>query len=168
MKRIIPIALIIVLSSFQKSQNKAEENLSFALLISSTYYATELRESEPLTYIVKGINTNLGKVVTFETNYTIKITSSLNQNIVLQPVLNSKKTCTDSMDVGYSTFVFGEMKDALYQRVKKVRIYPPNNIFTEQIKLSNGVILTIEDRLYLREVFFPLDGLFKIREYTFD
>jgi hypothetical protein len=72
---------------------------------------------------------------------------------------DSKHLMTDSAYVGYSKWKYGEESEQYLTKIKKRRIYPENNIFTESITFGNGITFIIERRIFIRKVTFS-DGHF--------
>jgi len=50
---------------------------------------------------------------------------------------------------------YGETKNEILILKSKTRMHPENNIFTEKITFDNGLILIIEERVFVKKVILP-------------
>lgn len=111
----------------------------------------------------KGVFTPLARTM-------IGLNANKNQSWALYYALiydNNKSLMTDSAYVGYSKWEYGEDAEQYLMKIKKRRIYPENNIFTESITFGNGIIFIVEDRIYVRKVSFPDGTTLNIPNYTY-
>ncbi|MBP7809469.1 MAG: hypothetical protein KA163_09260 [Bacteroidia bacterium] len=70
-------------------------------------------------------------------------------------IYDSNGKYTDYAYAGYIITEYGENTQEYLIKVKKTRLYPENNIYTEKITFTNGVSFLIEERRYVRKVILP-------------
>jgi len=107
-------------------------------------------------YVLRGcrkIDLNPLKLPT--TFFTIKINENLNYSILYSVDLNKEGKFTNMSYIGFVKKQYGETSEHQLYLLKKTRLYPKNNIYTEKITLSNGTELIIEERYYIKEITFP-------------
>ncbi|MDI1355090.1 MAG: hypothetical protein PSX36_09230 [bacterium] len=75
---------------------------------------------------------------------------------------------TSNAYVGYIKTTYGEQKERYLVKVKKTRLYPENNIYTESIKFQNGITFIIEDRIYVRQVISPKGEILYVEKYYYE
>ncbi|MES2139894.1 MAG: hypothetical protein V4511_09290 [Bacteroidota bacterium] len=75
---------------------------------------------------------------------------------------------TDNAYAGYIKTEFGEQKNKYLIKVKKTRLYPENNIFTESITFENGITFIIENRIFIRRVELPDKQILYVKDYFYE
>lgn len=112
----------------------------------------------------KGVFTPLDRTM-------IGLNANKNQSWALYYALiydNDKHLMTDSAYAGYSKWEYGDEAEQYLMKIKKRRIYPENNIYTESITFSNGIIFIVENRIYVRKVTFPDGQTLNIPNYIYE
>ena len=69
--------------------------------------------------------------------------------------------------VGYVKTEYGAHSLEYLAKIKKTRLYPKNNIYTEEIKFSNGIIFVIEDFRFVRHIVIPDTFEFNVQQYYY-
>ncbi len=118
-----------------------------------TYIETacnEIKQNFPFPYILIGVREN----------------KNLFYSIFYALILDNNGFYTDKCYVGFMKRQYGETQNYLI-KTKRERVYTENNIFTEKILLNNGILLTIEDKRYIRKIKLPGKDEFYLDEYYF-
>lgn len=142
-----------------------EVNLLTNFSMGEMAYSIQLESAANGTYITtaceKGSNYNLSMTI-----IGMKVNKNLNFTILYADILDKNGVATDYAYVGYMKREFGATKDYLI-KIKKTRILLENNIYTESITINNGIILTIENKFYVRKVKLPDNPEFSINDYSY-
>lgn len=169
---LLPFSNLISQNIFNKNVEKLSDielKVSNNLIMASHIYDVPLSKQDAPVFIIKAINKNDSHI--YPTTYiAIKFTENLTYTILFEVI---EDTCKYGIIITHDAYVgsikkqYGEFKNELLEKKTKKRLYPENNIYTETVSLSNGIILTIENRIYVTKVYVPNQKTYEMPLYEY-
>jgi hypothetical protein len=143
------------------------ENTVFVnISLADVAYSMQLPDLPDGAYITTACDVNKIFNPISYTSIGIRENKNLFFTIYFSLILDKYGYTTESAYVGYIKRQYGEPKTYII-KTKKIRIYPENNIYTEIIKLDNGIILTIENKMFVKKIKLPNSEEFEIKDYLY-
>lgn len=130
-----------------------ENNIIVNFSLAEYAFAEKLQDLPDSSYITMACSKSEGYLQPFSI-IAFKSNKNLFYTFIVSVIQDKDGYPTENAYVGCITKQFGEPKRSLYKQKKK-RLFIENNVFTEEISTGNGIILIIENKLYVRKIKFP-------------
>jgi hypothetical protein len=150
----------------EKLVSKFENSIITEFMLGEYAYSIQLPDIPDGAYLETSCYGNTSLHPISFTIIGIRENKNLFYTIFYSLILDKNGFNTDKSYVGYIKRQYGETKNYLI-KTKKERVYPENNVFTEKISLSNGIVITTEDRRYIRKIKLPGKDEFYLEKYFY-
>ncbi|MGE0635864.1 MAG: hypothetical protein AB7G44_01615 [Bacteroidia bacterium] len=102
------------------------------------------------------------------THIALRMTANKFYTITYSQVYDSEDAYTNKAYVGFMERSYGETLNESLKLKSKQRLYPENNIYTESIELDNGIVLIIENRIYIAAIILPKAEPIFLNQYYYE
>lgn len=168
----VSVCQINIMTKSWKTLSHLESQLQLGLNAASTGAHFSLKDATvaDLSYYVSACEKSKGNKLMFPISCSV-IGFKENKNLIwtfyFALIYTKDGRYTDSAYAGYTKTEFGEQTDKYLIKLKKLREYPENNVFTETLIINEEIGFVIEDKIFIRKIIFPDKGL-TVKQYYYE